>query len=127
MRKKLETIEVDSTQGGIPIVRSLGFLSNSPLLTVELRQKWYSLVLVYSDETHEHISFPLVDEVPGFRGRAFSDHVPNPEFLRRYCALNNYLFDPLAEELITGRWVEEAFCPELLDPKTGERSNEQPR
>ncbi len=80
----------------------LGF--NGKVLTVEMAYKWYflSLVDVLTNEVTE-IGFDELD-VQGHGFTPFVDHAPNPKAVDWLCEKNGWTFDPLAEELITGRW-----------------------
>lgn len=82
-------------------------------VTVELTQKWYGIWLVtplsVDDRMYEmtELSFAVLEEHRG-DGAYFCDHVPNPHALRRYCEANDYELDEFAEEMIIGRWEQEA-------------------
>ncbi len=74
------------------------------VLTVELRTKWYELWLVRGEE-RTPVHFGHLDDG---QGTPFVDHVPNPEAVRRYAEKHGYVLDELADDLITGRWQNEA-------------------
>lgn len=82
-----------------------------PTLTVELASKWYGIVLVKPINATmldvEELSFEVLEEHRG-DGSYFCDHCPNPHAVRRYCEANDVELDEFAEEMIIGRWEQEA-------------------
>lgn len=77
------------------------------VLTVEMTNKWYELHLVFRDRV-EMVCFSELETFAARRGVSpFCDHAPNPDCVRDLCEANGWTLDPLAEELIEGRWLLE--------------------
>jgi len=82
---------------------------NETTLTVELYGKWYGLILYYpvtgeEGEMYEELDFGVLAD---YCNPYFSDHCPNPRAVERFAAAKGYYLDPLAYELIVGRWETE--------------------
>ena len=92
---------------GYPLV--IDIVPQVPTLTVELYVKWYTLYLVHPDERIEEVLYPL---------NGFVDHVPKPAAVFDFAKENGYDIEPLAWEMIVGRWeidVRENYdCPSDL-------------
>lgn len=78
-----------------------------PVLTVELYCKWYCLHIIHVNGTVASLRFSELERFYK-EGSAFKDHVPNPEAVRMYANEMDYALEPLAEELIEGRWKLES-------------------
>lgn len=94
------------TSRELPLVLSHG-LPIEPTVTVEFYQKWYGLVVVQPNGNIEEVAFP--DE--GFckpSESPYADHVPNPAVVMRWAKHHGYEVDPLALELMVGRWELDA-------------------
>lgn len=78
-----------------------------PIITVELYCKWYSLHVIHINGNVSTVPFTALEHVYK-EGSAFRDHVPNPDAVRAYSEHMNYSIEPLAEELIEGRWKLES-------------------
>ncbi len=84
-------------------------------LTVELAEKWYGLCLVRARKDGvlsllevEELDFGIFDElVEPPLGPSFCDHVPSPLFVERLAEEKGWRLDPLASDLIVGRWHSE--------------------
>lgn len=79
-----------------------------PLITVEAISKWYRLWVVKPGVEYEPLEFMELDELgakDGYRlGSAYVDHVPNPRYVVRYAVKHGYHVDPVALEVMIGRW-----------------------
>lgn len=84
--------------------------NSSPVLTVELSNKWYELYLIYPDGKIESVFFPTSE-----KDTSFVDHVPNPRVVQEYARKKGYWIDDLALELIVGRWFTEVRDWEELE------------
>ena len=73
-----------------------------PVVTVELRGKWYHLLVVYPDLTWAAYSF----EGPREHGTVV-DHVPSPAAVEKWAQAHGWEVDDLALEILVGRWVLE--------------------
>lgn len=69
------------------------------VLTVELYEKWYGLIVVHPSGAMQEIPFPTSETMT-----PYVDHVPNPQVVKAYADANNLYIDELALELIVGRW-----------------------
>lgn len=82
-------------------------------ITVELSGKWYGIWLLTPLDVasrmyqYEELNFGVL-EPHRADGAYFCDHVPNPHAVRRFCKANDYELDEFAEEMIIGRWEQEA-------------------
>ncbi len=74
---------------------------HEPTITVEAYCKWYDLYLVSPDGTVKAVGF---DELDTGKGTPYSDHVPNPAAVTLFADKKGYGVDPLALEIIVGRW-----------------------
>jgi len=87
-----------------------------PQITVALEPKWYCLYLITPvipdvpdlDDIRE-IKFEELEAIADGGDIAVCDHVPNPHLVVRYAESRGYTIDPLALEVIIGRW--ELICP----------------
>lgn len=83
---------------------------DQPTLTVTLETKWYGLWLVVNDgQPPTQISFANLEEFCTGTETAFCDHCPNPEIVVRLAEAHKLDVDPLALELIIGRWELEYY------------------
>lgn len=90
------------------IIINSGGHSQLPILTVELVEKWYNLILICSDGTIEEVFFPTSDKTT-----SFVDHCPNPIVVEKYARKKGYHLDILAFEMMIGRWemeVKDNYC-----------------
>jgi hypothetical protein len=106
--------EVLLSASGRAILRTSG----TPVLTVYLTEKWYQLVLVKSVRRELEIQEVYYDELDMAypHGSGYVDHDPNPDAVRALAKAKMWEIDPLAEELIEGRWAmasrtTEDICP----------------
>jgi hypothetical protein len=91
----------------------------TPVLTVELYTKWYELFLIAKMQGSLHLYAVhyghLEDYCPEGQS-AFRDHVPNPLAVRNFADAKDYHLDELADDLLMGRWQNEAvdfsYCPD---------------
>lgn len=79
-----------------------------PVLTVELRTKWFRLWLLKADGSVDAIGFENLEK--DFDSTPYVDHVPNPEAVANLAKSKGYQFGESAKELITGRWFIEVQC-----------------
>lgn len=83
----------------------------APTLTVELTSKWYDVFVAHPDGTISTLDF--YDDVPPYvekdRLSSVVDHTFNPLYIKRIAAHYGYRIDPVAYDLIVGRWTEEAL------------------
>jgi len=106
------------TKRGLPIVKMWpGHVNN--LLTVEAYMKWYDLILVstngaHEDEVHTYISYDQLEPFAPKGQSAYVDHVPNPLAVKAMAEAKGWQLDPLAFELIVGRWCTEVRDYDLL-------------
>lgn len=97
--------EILLSASGRAILRTSG----TPVLTVYLTEKWYQLVLVRSANPgapmgiHEIYYDELEKAYP--RGSGYVDHDPNPDAVRALAKAKMWEIDPIAEEIIEGRWA----------------------
>jgi hypothetical protein len=88
-----------------PLVVTVG---TRPLITVEYYMKWYSLFCVGrigdADVIEGLVQFDALEEYALPIESAFVDHVPNPRVVERYAEALGVEIDPMAHELIWGRW-----------------------
>ncbi len=77
-----------------------------PTITVDASEKWYRLFAMLPDGTVREIDFCTELDEPRFCGdeSAYCDHVPNPVAVQRYALTYGYEIDPLAFEIMVGRW-----------------------
>lgn len=79
-------------------------------LTVTLETKWYGLYLVANDgHPPAQISFKNLEEFCTGSESAFCDHCPNPNVVVRLAEAHKLDVDPLALEMMIGRWELEYF------------------
>lgn len=84
-----------------------------PTLTVELYIKWYKLYLIQPLWRVTEVSFDEIESALGStwdwvnEGSIQGDHVVNPKAVEKYAEQKGYTLDPLAYELLVGRWVIE--------------------
>ena len=92
----------------IPLVITI---ETRPLITVEYYMKWYSLFCVGrigdADVIEGLVQFDALEEYALSNESAFVDHVPNPRVVERYAEALCIEIDPMALELIWGRWMIE--------------------
>lgn len=89
----------------------------SPILTVEIYMKWYSLFLINPDNIIEEISFPYYDDLPNNEPN-YMDHVPNPVAVEKLCKEKNWELDDVTKELLVGRWeidYKENYFNEIIE------------
>ena len=85
----------------------------APTITVEAYIKWYSLFLVRPDGSVAPLHFhEVADDIEahwdwGNQPSILSDHIIHPRAVALYAAKYELSIDPLAFELLTGRWVIE--------------------
>ena len=105
---------------GFPLVCSIA--GQYPILTVELYIKWYKLYLIQPIGRVSEVRF---DEIESFLGREWEwahdgsiqgDHVVNPKAVEQYAKQKGYTLDPLAYELLVGRWVIEHLGGLICSP-----------
>jgi hypothetical protein len=86
---------------------------NRAIVTVELYCKWYGLYLIAALGHVKPLDFPNESTLPRFatyrRGSYYVDHVPNPAAVKMMCEQHGWDLDPLAFELIVGRWAVEVM------------------
>lgn len=94
------------SEHGHPLVLSVPQpLLIQPTITVELSNKWYKLYLVDRNPSRNtDLDFGLLEEVCEVAESAFCDHCPNPNVVVRFADKYGYAVDPLALELMIGRW-----------------------
>jgi hypothetical protein len=89
----------------------LGRPGDVPVVTCELRGKWYSLVVIHPDASVEWLGFGDVDDVAakdGYKkGSGYIDHAPNPEYVDALAESRGWIVDGLAFQLIHGQWAIE--------------------
>lgn len=73
-------------------------------ITVAATSKWYKLYKLFSNGKVGEVDFP--EDCPANES-PFVDHVPNPNAVIQFCNANGYYLDPLALELLVGRWTLE--------------------
>lgn len=81
-----------------------------PLLTVELTQKWYTLWLLTDDCRREEVDFGWLDECANnldTQPSPYVNHVPNPAVVEALAAREGWTVDPIALDLLYGRWAIE--------------------
>ena len=87
---------------GLPLILGEGE-RGEPTLTVELYSKWYYLYLVDPSGLVTEIDFPDDETCP--EGESpYADHVPNPRAVSAWAEKMGYDVNPLAFEMIVGRW-----------------------
>lgn len=91
----------------LPLILTYG-LPLTPTVTVEFYEKWYGLAIVQPSGSVEEVAFP--DEPEFCRGdeSPYADHVPNPRVVAAWARAKGYAIDPLAYEMMIGRWEIEA-------------------
>lgn len=75
---------------------------DKPLLTVELYTKWYRMYLIHPNGTSE-------EHIPSDYEVRFKDDTFNPTDIQKYAYTHNYHIDPLALEMLIGRWEQETL------------------
>lgn len=68
-------------------------MGDRKVLTVELYEKWYALQLLDENGGVSEVEFP-----------EFRDHCPDPVAVQLLAVREGYYMDPLALEMIIGRW-----------------------
>ena len=106
-----EEFNLPVTPRGIEIlVWSSGSLAAppSPTLTVTATQKWYCFHRVDTDGTIREVPF---SELEGFSKEyaPYADHVPYPPAVEWLVESKGWQVDPLALELMHGRWQLEVM------------------
>lgn len=77
-------------------------------VAVSYMTKWYGLIL--HDDSGYSRTVPFPDDprdADPQGGAAFVDHTPNPRVVARWASRMGYKIDPLAWELMIGRWETE--------------------
>lgn len=100
---------VVATQKGL---LSAGLEHEKGVLTVKATTKWYSLHRIYRSLGRVHskaVSFGELDYFTFPGESAYRDHAPNPNVVARMAAAKDWVLDPLAAEVIVGRWALESF------------------
>lgn len=92
---------------GCPLVFT-GTPSSVPVLTCQLRRKWYRLYLVLPSGKVREAPLDL-DELEQYTEgeTAVGDHCWNPNVLQRLADAKGWIIDDVALDLITGRWVND--------------------
>ncbi len=110
--------KVPASWRNLPLVASGQTATDKTTLTVETHVKWYDIYGVTPGGRAFALPVALrrrfEAEFPGHV--AWSDHVPTPTFCRWLVETfpDRYEWDPVALELVAGRWlVEGRPCPEL--------------
>lgn len=97
---------------GFPLMWRQAPIKDKAILTVEQYDKWYNLYLIYPDkqilavESNTVIWMQAMEE---FEGVSVLNHCFNPEFIDLLIKKANVEMDPLAYELIVGRWTIEVI------------------
>lgn len=79
--------------------------SDEPVVTLENYEKWYSVYVVFPDNTIEKVDAGLLGELSD--GEFWFDHYFHPELLRRVAKYYKGFADNMAIEAATGRWCLE--------------------
>ena len=95
-----------------PLVWTLEGWPTTQTVTVEAYVKWYRLYIVHAVESRT--ATEMVTEV-GFEvlndycesESPYLDHAPNPTVVQRWARAHGLHIDPLAFELMIGRWEQE--------------------
>lgn len=73
-------------------------------ITVEYYIKWYSLFLVRPTGLIDVIPFSDLEKYAKGSETAYGDHVPNPDIVKVLSVDCDYDIDPIAMEMMIGRW-----------------------
>jgi hypothetical protein len=98
-------IAIYSSRGIMLIVTS----DARPLVTVEYSSKWYNLFLIDNDRVINEPGFDLLEKFALFHTPAYIDHVPNPTAVERFAESIGAEVDPMALEIMWGRWMLEGI------------------
>lgn len=76
-----------------------------PVITVEFAHKWYTLFVVHPSGAVTELGYDDLYNCPGNKDTTlYVDHVPNPRAVEVYAEAVGCVIDPLAHELLYGRW-----------------------
>ena len=87
---------------GIDLVHTVA-RPNHPVLTCELHTKWYQLFLIHPDGRVEPADLDGLEDL--WPGTVVGDHCWNPSALEYLAEARGWVIDPVAFDLIAGRWV----------------------
>lgn len=126
----------DASRGAPKVMSPRGYLlalsttlqfEDQDVLTVELASKWYGLIVVKPNLDVRKIEVREIDfstfSDPPLADPPYVDHVPNPLAVRLFAEKMSWHLDELAEQLILGRWADEAngIGVELEEARRNER------
>lgn len=102
------------SERGFPLLY-IGEPLSVPVITLENYTKWYSIYRIEPDGTVNKIPPEVIDEVMARHEDAFYvDHNPHPRLLFRLSVMLGADLDERAEEVATGRWIQEVLDPRAL-------------
>ncbi len=97
------------SEHGHPLILSASPVEHATI-TVELYEKWYGLYIVdpHMDKP-VMLPFTALEDAAQAGESAFCDHTPNPNVVVRWAEQRVCDVDPLALEMMIGRWELEYF------------------
>lgn len=78
-----------------------------PIVTVENYCKWYSLYVIYQDESVGKFPYEFLEKAAKPNETIMSDHVFNPAIVQRAAEAAGYELCTESLEMIIGRWERE--------------------
>jgi hypothetical protein len=113
---------IPKSERSFPLVLASG-LRYTPVLTIELYVKWYTLYLVDRMKSGTvqiyKIHYGHLEDFRPEDQSAYVDHVPNPLAVRNFADSKSYYLDELADDLLMGRWQNEVVDQDVYCPHCG--------
>lgn len=100
------------TDRGFPLLVTVANRTR-PVLTVEAYCKWYSLYVVHPDGTFAKVPFADLEPYTPEGMSAYVDHAPNPEAALEMATQRGWLLDPVAYDVMVGRFLVEGLNMDL--------------